>query len=120
MTWKVSDVMSQRKDFVVLASVDGANVSQLCERFGIARKTGYKWLNRYRQSGMEGLSDKPRTPHSFRTPTHNDVEKIVLEIRDQHPAWGGRKIRARMQHLGFEHVPAASTMTQILRRHGVS
>lgn len=118
MNWKVSDVMSQRKDFVVLASVDGANVSQLCERFGIARKTGYKWLNRYRQSGMEGLSDRPRTPHSFRSPTHNDVENIVLEIRDQHPAWGGRKIRARMQHLGFEHVPAASTMTQILRRHG--
>jgi Homeodomain-like domain len=47
MAWKDVSVMSQRLEFVVLASADGANVSELCRRFGVSRKTGYKWLSRY-------------------------------------------------------------------------
>lgn len=118
MSWKECDRVSERLDFVVMASVSGENISVLCERFGIARKTGYKWLARYRESGAQGLVDRSRAPRSFRSPTPHDVERAVLKVRDAHPAWGGRKIRARMRHLNQSNVPAASTITQILRRHG--
>lgn len=90
----------------------------LCRRFGIARKTGYKWLARYEQEGDEGLLNRSRCPATFRRPTPAEMEKQVLAVRDAHPAWGGRKIRARLQHLGVQDVPAASTITAILRRHG--
>ena len=55
MAWKDVSVMSQRAEFVVLASLDGANVSELCRRFGVSRKTGYKWLSRYSADGAAGV-----------------------------------------------------------------
>ncbi|MFK7779393.1 MAG: IS481 family transposase [Gimesia sp.] len=109
--------MSERKKFVLLASVEGANISKLCLRFGIARKTGYKWLQRFREDGDAGLVDRPRCPHTFRSPTSKKMESAVLSIRDHHPTWGGRKIHHRLLALGYKHVPAASTITAILRRH---
>ncbi|WP_198000503.1 IS481 family transposase [Gimesia alba] len=109
--------MSERKEFVLLASVEGANISQLCQRFGIARKTGYKWMQRYREEGVAGLVDRSRCPHTFRSPTSKKMESAVLSIRDQHPTWGGRKIYHRLLALGHKQVPAASTITAILKRH---
>lgn len=118
MAWKECDRVSLRREFVGLASIGGANFSALCERFGISRKTGYKWLSRFREAGEAGLVDRSRRPHTFRSPTVNEIEQVVLAVRDEHPAWGGRKIRRRLQDLKWEEVPAASTITAILRRHG--
>ena len=58
MAWKDVSVMSQREEFVVLASADGANVSELCRRFGVSRKTGDKWLSRDTADGTAGLADQ--------------------------------------------------------------
>jgi transposase InsO family protein len=117
MPWKECDVMSLREEFVVMASKEGANLSSLCERFGISRKSGYKWLKRYRESGSEGLRNKSRRPHRSPHRTIEDIELKVVAVRDEHPAWGGRKIRARLKNLGIKDVPAASTVTEILHRH---
>ncbi|QDT42651.1 Integrase core domain protein [Gimesia alba] len=117
MVWKECNRVSERKEFVLLASVEGANISQLCQRFGIARKTGYKWMQRYREEGVAGLVDRSRCPHTFRSPTSKKMESAVLSIRDQHPTWGGRKIYHRLLALGHKQVPAASTITAILKRH---
>ena len=117
MVWKECNRVSERKKFVLLASVEGANISELCQRFGITRKTGYKWLQRFRAEGDEGLADRSRCPHTFRSPTSQKMESAVLLIRDQHPTWGGRKIHHRLRALGYKHVPAASTITAILNRH---
>lgn len=117
MVWKECNRVSERKEFVLLASVEGVNFSELCKRFGIARKTGYKWLQRFREEGDKGLVDRSRCPHSFRSPTSKKMESAVLSIRDQHPTWGGRKIRFRLLALGHKGVPAASTVTAILQRH---
>lgn len=116
MPFQEQSIMSQREEFAVLASGLGADLSLLCRRFGISRPTGYKWLARYREAGRAGLGDASRRPlHSpARSPVA--VEAAVLAIRDAHPAWGGRKIRARLQALG-QAAPAASTITAILRRH---
>jgi transposase InsO family protein len=118
MSWKDVSVMSQRAEFVQLASVEGSNVSELCRRFGVSRKTGYKWLSRFQAEGNAGLMDQSRRPLNPGGQTSEEVEQRVLSLRSEHPAWGGRKLRVRLMALGHADVPAASTITEILRRHG--
>jgi len=98
--------------------VEGCNFSRLCIRFGISRKAGYKWIKRYLSEGVEGLSDRSRRPKTSPTKTPDEVEEKVLGIRKNHPAWGGRKIAARLKAMGMKEVPAVSTITAILRRRG--
>ncbi len=118
MPWRESDLMSLRSEFVVLAAAEGANMSELCRRFEVSRKTGYKWLKRYRESGVTGICDQSRRPVHSPAQTSARVETLVLNLRTEHPAWGGRKLRARLLALGYKEIPAASTITEILRRHG--
>ena len=118
MPWKEETIMSLRLDFVRLAERDGANVSQLCDRFGISRTTGYKWLRRYREKGKSGLHNLSRRPRNSPNKTPSSVEQAVLRIRDRHPRWGGRKIHARMRMNGLTDIPTPSTITEILRRNG--
>jgi transposase InsO family protein len=109
--------MSLRHEFILLASREGANVRELCRRFGISPKTGYKWLARYRAHGPAGRADRPRRPRASPGRTPAAVEAAVLGLRRRHPAWGGRKLRRRLLDLG-QPAPAASTVSAILRRHG--
>jgi transposase InsO family protein len=118
MPWPEKSLMSLRKEFVTLAMNEEANLSQLCRGFQISRKTGYKWLARYRREGARGLRDRPRRPRGSPWNTAPEMEAAVLQLREQHPAWGGRKLRARLQAVDAGPVPAASTITAILRRHG--
>ena len=118
MAWKVCDRMASKREFLELASVEGANVAELCRRFGVSRKTGFKLLARFRVEGLAALVERSRRPRTLRSPTKPDVEGAVLALRDLHPAWGGRKLRARLLALGLLDVPAASTISEILRRHG--
>lgn len=118
MPWKECDLVSRRLEFCQLASLEGSSMMTLCRRFEVSRKTGYKWLHRFRQEGEAGLVDRSRRPQTYRCPTAAEVEEQVLAVRDVHPAWGGRKIHARLKHLGAKHVPAPSTITAILHRHG--
>jgi transposase InsO family protein len=118
MPWLQVTLMSQRKEFVKLAMVDGANLARLCQGFNISRKTGYKWLNRFLGEGEAGLQDRGRRPRASPWVTPPAMEEAVLRVREAHPAWGGRKIRARLQAQGWVTVPTASTITAILRRHG--
>ncbi len=118
MPWQQVTLMSQKKEFIHLAQQEEANISRLCRYFQVSRKTAYKWLGRYRQEGEAGLEDRSRRPRSSPGATPAALEEAVLRVRKKHPAWGGRKIRARLQALGWATVPAASTITAILRRHG--
>jgi transposase InsO family protein len=107
--------MSQRLEFVVLASERVLAFSELCRRFGVSRKTGYKWLERYRAGGAEALEDRSRKPHGSPRQVSPAVAEQVIALR-QETTWGGRKLRRRLQDLGCKPVPAASTCTAILRR----
>jgi transposase InsO family protein len=109
--------MSQRTAFIEQAKAPGANISALCRSYGISRKTAYKWLKREREAGAAGLLDQSRRPDRSPTQTSADMERQVLTLRDDHPAWGGRKIRRVLQNRGETGVPAASTITAILRRN---
>jgi transposase InsO family protein len=118
MPWKEVSLMSIRQEFVMLAQSTQANIQVLCRRFGISRKTAYKWLRRYQEQELVGLLDRSRRPHHSPKRSSISIEEDVLKIRDQHPAWGGRKIRARLQALGQRSVPSSSTVHAILQRHG--
>src|SRR5665213_1230877 len=119
MPWRELSIMDQREEFVRLASVGGANRSELCRRFGISRSKGYKWLQRYAAEGQEGLADRSRRPLRSPGRSADTVEAAVLGIRaSSNDAWGGRKIAKVMSRNGEPAVPAPSTITAILRRHG--
>jgi transposase InsO family protein len=117
MPWKDVSLMSSRLEFVTLACSEGANVRELCRRYQISPKTAYKWIGRHRAGGPAALVDRPRRPVSSPARCANTIEAEVLRLRDKHPAWGGRKLRARLITLGQADVPAASTITEVLRRN---
>ena len=116
MPWKVSSTVSERQQFLTLARVEGANLRALCRAFHISPTTAYKWLAR--AEAGEPLEDRSRRPHATPSRTSPALERAVLELRDRHPAWGGRKLRRRLVDLGHLDVPSASTITEILRRGG--
>lgn len=117
MPWKAVSLMSLRKEFVTLAEAGVTSMSELCRRFNISRKTGYKWLNRYREEGAAGLRDRSRRPHRIVRRVSATMDDEIVELRKRH--WGARKIRKRLQVLGRDAVPAASTITAVLHRHGL-
>ena len=107
--------MTLRTEFVALAQRPENTLTELCRRFGISRTTAYKWLARAQAS--EPLNDRSKRPHSSPRKTSAELEERVIALRDQFPAWGGRKLSKvleRDQHLDV----APSTVTHILRRHG--
>ncbi len=116
MPWEEVSVMDQRREFVRLALQEGANRRELCRRFGISPDVGYKWLARWRAGDRE-LADRSRRPQSSPRQTVGAVEAEVLKVRDEHRAWGARKITHLLKRSGME-VPVASTVHQILRRNG--
>lgn len=96
MPWQEVSTVSLRKEFILLAVQDGVNISELSRRFGISRKTAYKWLGRFEETGGAGLQDRSRRPHRSSNCTPLEVQQLVLSLRDAHPAWGGRKLRRRL------------------------
>lgn len=119
MPWKVETVMSRRKELVVLALLDGANVSELCRRAGISRKTGYKWLRRYLQGGDDSLHDRSKRPHRSPNRTDSEMEQVVVELRGEHPTKGAHVLARMLRDRGYDGVPSKSTITAVLRRHGL-
>ena len=118
MPWEEVSIMSQRREFVTLAQNEGTNIRELCRRFGISPTTGYKWLGRFRGGGVAGLAELARRPHNSPGRTPSEIEGAVLQVRDAHPVWGGRKLRAWLLARGHQSVPSPSTITAILRRQG--
>jgi transposase InsO family protein len=118
MPWKVSSPVSLRQEFVQLASAPDANVSLLARRFGISRKTAYKWIARFAKDPGAGLNNRSCRPHCTPGRTCREVEQLVIELREKHPAWGARKLKRRLEDLQHQKVPARSTVNDILRRHG--
>lgn len=117
MPWQTLDLMSQRLEFVLLATGGGVSFRELCRRFRISAPTGYKWLARFEAGGAEALADRSRRPQHSPEQYDGAVVEELLRLHAQW-GWGGRKLRQRLQALGYGQVPAASTCTQILRRAG--
>jgi transposase InsO family protein len=119
MPWSTLSMSALREEFVRLALSEGANVRSLCRRYGVSAKTGYKWLERFKLEGVHGLEDRSRRPAFSPSRSEKATEEAVLEVRQAHPAWGGRKIAEALERRGVA-APSPSTVTAILRRHGVA
>lgn len=118
MPWKEVTAMSLRLEFVCLATAEGTNVRDLCRRFDVSPRTAYKWLRRWQEGGPEALADLSRRPHTSPQRSSPQLEAAVLALRDEHPAWGPRKLRALLPP-EVSPPPAPSTVAAILRRHGL-
>lgn len=111
------DQERRREELCCLAMAEGSNRRELGRRFNVQPRILYKRLERYRTLGAAGLADRSRRPHRPPARTDRLVEAAVLAIRRDNPVWGGRKIAASLRRQGVE-VPAPSTITEILHRHG--
>ena len=109
--------MSRKYEFVTLAQREGANIRELCRRFTISPPTAYQLLDRYSREGEAGLVERSRRPHHSPNRTPAELEQAVLQVRDEHPAWGGRTIRKVLADRGYGSVPSPSAITAILRRN---
>jgi len=124
MPWQEVDTVTLRHEFVELALREELSLTELCRRYEISRKTGYKWLGRAGGGGEAALQDRSRRPHSSpcRTPAATEAQLVVL--RQQHPAWGPRKLRRLLEvkqlrtHQAAD-CPSVSTVAAILKRHGL-
>lgn len=116
MPWERKTVMEQKEAFLVNAQAREESFSALCRRYGISRKTGYKWLRR--AENEESLEDRSRQPHSSPGKTPEDVEQLILQTRDTYPKWGGIKIKNTLEREGHTDIPSAKTCSNILKRNG--
>ena len=106
---------------LVAKLLEGESMSEVCRDFGISRKTGYKIFNRYKEHGLEALSDRSRRPVRYANQLPNQIERLILRLKHDKPHWGARKIRELLvRRLDQDlRVPAKSTIHAVLHRHGL-
>ncbi len=118
MPWHQTDPVNERLKFVAAAQRGRHSMTELCAKFGISRKTGYKLLRRYEKDGPEGLRDRSRAPRRHPNQTSPALEGAILRVRKAQPTWGSKKILAVLQREHSE-LPSRSTVDAILKRAGV-
>ncbi len=119
MPWKECNVEDERLRFVA-RRLDGEAMAALCREFGISRKTGHKIFNRYKETGLEGLTDRSRRPYRQANQLPFQIESLILTIKQDYPGWGAPKIRERLRRLYPDvHTPAISTVHAVLDRNGL-
>lgn len=119
MGWKECCIMDERIKFVARV-LEGEQMTTLCEEFGISRKTGYKIFNRYKECGLEALSDRSKRPVRFGNQIPLQIEKTIIGLKQDKPTWGARKIRERLiRKYPDIKPPAISTVHAVLDRNGL-
>ena len=120
MPWRESSVMEERLRFVARL-LDGEGMSDVCRSFGISRKTGYKIFNRYKEDGLEALTDRSRRPVRYANQLPEPVEAMIVRLKKEKPYWGARKIRELLvkRLAGDVRIPAKSTVHAVLDRYGL-
>ena len=119
MPWKVNTQVENRTTFA-LRKLDGSStMKDLCKEYGISRKTGYKWLNRFKRQGEEGLRNKSRRPKTQPHQTSESIVSAVIEEKRKHPKWGPKKLHCILSKRGLESLPSKATLGRILDRYGL-
>ena len=117
--------MEQKNEFVKLALRSKISMAELCRRYGISRPTGYKWIKRYKEEGIIGLKERSRRPLNSPTRTDASLEKLIVKLRTQDPAWGAKKLHKIIENditsnIGpVKELPCRSTVHRILKRKGL-
>jgi transposase InsO family protein len=109
--------MYERMQFVVEALGGAFTMTELCERYGVSRKTGYKWVERHRRTGFDGLMELSRRPRHSPQATSREVAERIVALRRHRPRWGAKKILDRLRIVEPELVlPSRTTAHEILKR----
>src|SRR6266545_3582442 len=120
MPWSHTSPMDQKTQFIAAYLRDRLSMTELCEFYGVSRKTGYKWIDRYLTHGPQGLEERSRRPSTSPRQTPDYVVAAILEARQRHPSWGAKKL---VSILSTRHPrwpwPARSTVCDILSRNGL-
>ena len=118
MPWRARSVMEERLRFVARL-LDGEAMTAVCRDFGISRKTGYKIFDRYKEHGLEALTDCSRRPVRYANQLPQQIETLIVRLKAEKPHWGARKIRELLLKRldGDVRVPAKSTIHAVLDRH---
>jgi putative transposase len=119
MPWKEASPMDERVRFIAgLAS--GLGMGEACRSYGISRKTGYKWLERYKLGGPSGLEERSRAPHRMPWAIDQEMQELLVDARCRHPSWGPRKLLAWLERRHRDRqFPAPSSVGDLLRRRGL-
>jgi transposase InsO family protein len=116
MSWRPKGVRDQRVEFVVRAS-RGESISELCREYGISRPTGYLWVRRFRELGVAGVEERSRRPSMSPGQTAPEIEARIVELRQQRPDWGARKLAVLLEREGIK-LPVI-TVHRVLLRHSL-
>ncbi len=110
--------MEERIQFIQDALSDRFAMAELCARYGVSRRIGYKWLARYEEEGRRGLKDRSRAPHNCSHRIDDELAEIICAFRREHPFWGARKLLRVLadRHPRVTQWPAASTTADLLAR----
>src|ERR1700682_453385 len=120
MPWAETDPMAERLRFVMTLRKRKTSFRSLCTTFGVAPKTGYKWLRQFDALGPAGLQDRSRRPKSNSQAISAAVGERLIELRQEHPTWGPKKLVAWLEtHERDSDVPAPSTVGELLKRRGL-
>ena len=121
MPWQEVCVQEQRVRFIHEWQKQEDSMAELCRRYGISRRVGYKWLGRYKQDGIEGLQNRSREPKRHPNQTPAATEERILVLRAKHGRWGPTTLKAVLERKNATAKwPARSTIGDLLRRHGLS
>lgn len=120
MPWTLASAMDMRTRFIGDYLRQSFSFAELCRRYGISRKTGYKWVARYEREGAAGLAERSHRTHSCPHKTAAPIVRALLELRHHHPTWNAKKPLAvlRRRHPDWT-LPARSTAHDLLKRHGL-
>lgn len=118
MPWKETNAMTQRMTFLECYLRNESSLTALAKMFSISRKTAYKWIERHKMLGLDGLLDQSRVPHNIHNCVPSEMEALILQTREQFPAWGARKLKKFLENKGCSHLPCESTFNRILKRKG--
>lgn len=118
MPWKEVTTMDARVSFILEWNSQKYEVTELCARYGVSRKTAYKWINRYLEHGPDGLWERSHAPHQAANRTSAEVEEAIVQQRLRHPSWGPKKLIWTLQRWRPElELPSRSTVAEILKRN---
>jgi putative transposase len=120
MPWRERSPMDERAQFISDYHRQLWTMTELCDRYSVSRKTGYKWLGRYETEGPAGLTDRSSRPHHSPQTTDEDIVAAIVALRKRHPRWGAKKILPVLAEREPEWtLPAISTGNDILTRAGL-
>ena len=120
MPWSQTSPMNQRTQFIADYLREVLSVTELCDLYGVSRKTAYKWIDRYLRHGPAGIEERSRRPLSSPNQTPEEIVSAILEARQRHPSWGGKKLLTLLHKRQPRwELPARSTVCDILSRHGM-